>query len=261
MQPELEPSLRPRRKQRRGLLSDRQALAAVLSIEPTRRLSLLAAVAVLGLLAYLCIAPAFYVESATMVGNTRNSDDVLYALSGIGGRQIFQIDAEEVAMRLETLRDVQHAVVRAELPNRVEIRIQETPLVLVWESSALTTAIDEAGHGAALPENTEGLIRVRDESAMLTDAAMSLPVEVVTAARRIGVQFPGPLIYREAIGFIYVNPDGWEIWLGRDGKDVEAQHARLEAVAPGLREGGSEIALIDLRFERNWYYRTKGAAP
>lgn len=261
MQPEIESSLRPRRKRRRELPRDRQALATLLAIEPTRRISLLLALAILGFLGYLCIAPGFYVASAALAGNTRNSADLLFAASGIDGRHIFQIDADAVALRLESLRDVQNATVRTALPNRVEIQIQETPLALIWETSALSTAIDVAGHRAALPESSAGLIRVRDETTRYSDAASNLPVELVNAARLIAARFPGPLIYREPIGFIHVSPEGWEIWLGRDGKDVQAQHARLEAVTPGLREGGSEIALIDLRFERNWYYRTKGAAP
>jgi len=101
----------------------------------TRRLASLAlAIAELGGLAALLLAPAFTVRSVGVNGNSRLTADQVRAIARIGNGPVFLVDPAAVRRRLEASAWVRTASVSPQLIDRVTIQIEE------WQPVALYRA-------------------------------------------------------------------------------------------------------------------------
>ena len=105
----------------------------------TRRLASLAlAIAELGGLAALLLAPAFTVRSVDVSGNSRLTTDQVLTIARIGDGPVFMVDPTAVRRRLEASAWVRAAWVTPQLVDRVSIQIEE------W----LPVALYRAGSGS-----------------------------------------------------------------------------------------------------------------
>ena len=262
--PELGASLTAARRRRRQPREGDPlgTFAASVATHRSRLVSAVgAALVALGLI-YLALSPRYYVHGAEILGAARLDGDALYRASGVEGRHIFHVDQRQVAQRLEALDSVQRARVVSTLPNRVAIRIDETPLALIWETPGGRVAVDAGGRLEPPPSESAGLLVVRSDLNPTQPPSRGIDADRLRAAIAFGQAFGSPLTFRDGAGFVHVTPEGWEVWLGEDADIAQTQRHRLDALRPVLVERARlrPVEMVDLRFDQ-WYYRLHGETP
>lgn len=222
------------------------ALAAVLILSPV------------ALVHWLATSPRFAIAHVEVAGLSRLSDAEVRAAAGIeGGQNLFRLDPEAVALRLQRLPRVRRVDVIRSLPNRVTLLVEERRPFALAVSGGRLYWLDE--EGAVLgPE----LRAVTPELPVLTGVGRSGSGDGTPSAERsrAAVAFlrtvlrtAGPLAERVSEidagrpdGPVLYTVDGIEVRLGLEA--WEERLGRLEGVLAQLQAEGEAVESIDLRF-------------
>jgi cell division septal protein FtsQ len=207
-------------------------------------------------LRWLLTSPRFAVEAVEVSGASRLSEEELLAAAGIRpGENLFRLDPEAVASRLEKVPAVRHARVIRALPNRVTLVVEERqPFTLVHVELGQLSWIDEEGvpfapePRAVAPELPvlSGLTLEEPSSAGRMQAALALLRSLLRSGSELRREISEIDVSR-AEGLVLYTVDGVEVRLGNDWR--EEQLARLEGVLAEVALRKEPVASIDLRFK------------
>jgi hypothetical protein len=206
---------------------------------------------------YIAFSGAYKVHGAAVSGNQRVSARAIYEASGLQGASIFALDTAAAERRIMALDGIRQARVRAALPARVAIAVEETRPALLWQSDGAVVAVDEGGLALPAPADPAGLARVRELGTTLRAPGERIDPALVDAALSFAARF-GDLTYRPGVGFATTTPEGWEVRLGTDGRLAPRQVTLLEAARAQLAGRGEPVAFLDLRYVSRPYYRLRG---
>lgn len=243
------PAVRPRG---RTLTTDMLRLAA--SRAPSRVAATACSVLLALLLPVLLWGPRFRVQAVQVEGVQGLARDPLVRESGIVGRSAFLVDPAETARRIAALPGLAGAALDLRLPRHAVLTVAELPPVLLWQDGESRLAIDAGGGLRPATEGDASLPSVVDRSGQLAGKIDCLPAPLVSQALTFAERF-GPLELRSDVGFVARSPEGWEVWLGRDGSLAEQQALLLDAERGALARREIPIRLLDLRFPSRPYYR------
>lgn len=221
----------------------------------------LAAVLILSQVAlvhWLATSPRFAITHVEIAGLSQLSDAEVRAAAGIeAGQNLFRLDPEAVALRLQRLPRVRRVDVIRSLPNRVTLLVEERRPFALAVSGGRLYWLDEEGTvlgpelRAVTPElpvltgfgrsgsgdGTPSAERSRAAVALLrtllrTAGSLAETVSEIDAGRP-----DGPVLYTVDGIEVRLGPEAWEERLGR-----------LEGVLAQLQAEGEAVESIDLRF-------------
>ena len=215
-------------------------------------------------------SPRFAVAVVEVRGAGRISPGAIIDASGIApDANIFRVDTQEVARRIEAIPEIRRADVIRSWPNRVTVIVEERrPFTLVH--AGRLHWIDEEGiplgmeRRAVAPQapvisglTPEELAEMREKPSPRARMAISLIRTLLRKGSPLTAQISeidvsrpdGPLLY---------TVDGVEVRLGTE--NWESRLGRLEGVLGQLAAAPEPVASIDLRF-RDQVVLNRGASP
>jgi cell division septal protein FtsQ len=204
----------------------------------------------------LFTAPMFYVSGVEVRGNAMIGADEIFSASQLHGLSIFWVDTETVRKQIEALPEVKSAQVRAVLPARVIITLEERAPQIAWQSGAATWWIDAEGVVIAPRGALEGRVVVTDVDASPVEAGQVLPTSLLASVNSLRALLPGlsEMLYSREHGIGFRTGEGWPVYVG-DGQDLESKLTVLKALRKHLLERGITPAFIDVQYPQRAYYR------
>jgi cell division septal protein FtsQ len=217
--------------------------------------SLLLAISLASVIAYLFISDAFYVYEAAAYGNSLVSAKEIYQSSEVQGYSIFFIEPHQVEDEIRSLPDVREAKVQLGLPNQMIVEVRERQARVIWQTGQERYGVDE--DGTILPlRGDEPFVSIADLDATPRRVGDHIGLEIVMAAERYNTLLPEvrQFDYSQQHGLSLVNEYGWRIRLG-NGEDAEVKVSIMKALVQRLAAQASVVEFIDLRFQESPYYR------
>ncbi|RME46615.1 MAG: FtsQ-type POTRA domain-containing protein [Caldilineae bacterium] len=213
----------------------------------------------LWILYLLFTSDAFYVYGAQIEGNHILSDGEIYAAAAIEGWSVFWVNPRQVRANLEALPNVKEARVRVALPARVTIEVAERQPEVVWQTGDTAWWIDN--EGTFVPPRADGganqnRLRIIDLDNRPVQANDRIDLTIVRGAQIVREHKPevSELYYTQAIGLVYVTPEGWPIYLGDSGQ-MAAKIRVAEAVRTDLLARNVSPLFVDVRNPRRVVYQ------
>ncbi len=216
-----------------------------------------ATVAVFGVIAafvYVFITPDFYIYNADIQSARYTPADQIYQQAAINGFSAFFIDPAQVAGRLEQLPHVRHAVVRLNLPNRVQILVEEREPTLLYQVANDVKWVDDDGVMAPVVADQKGLPRLIDDAAAARRDERHLDPALLQAIRQIATNVPqvNTFRYEAPYGLFFISPEGWRVYLG-NADDMANKLATWEAIRPQLLKQKARVQEVDLRYHTPYW--------
>ncbi len=168
---------------------------------------------------------------------------------------IFTLDVDQVAARVQLLPRVKRARVRLGLPNRAVIFIIERDPVLLYVREGELWGVDEEGHLFPLGDDIRtDLPALLDDDASASDGH-TMDARLVQAVVQLHQKAPDlkEFRYRREYGLYFLSPEGWRVYLG-DAQQMEAKLARWETIHRQLLRQKRPVQDVDLR-SRHIYVR------
>ena len=224
-----------------------------------RMFSLLLAIALAFLIAYVFVSDAFYVYGAIVRGNSVVSPEEIYGLSEVDGYSIFFIESRQVEAAIHTLPDIRDVKVQLGLPSELIVEVEERQAEVMWETGQERYGVDEEGRILSLPEGVDPSISVRDLDGTPRRPGQHVDPQIIAAASRFSTLLPGvrDFDYSQQYGLSLMDEHGWRIHLG-NGEDAESKVATMTALVHRLASQGAAVEFIDLRFQESPFYRLAG---
>jgi cell division septal protein FtsQ len=256
----------------------RRASAGVTAVRAGALLVLLAAVA--GLYG-LAASSAFSVHKTEVTGATwTSSDEILAALAIPSGQNLFTVNAEALAHRLDGIPAVRSVHVTVALPDQLTVAVTEREALVVWEAAGHRYLVDTTGLlfaelGDTPPDAAAKLPVITDERATTQPLAVGSTLDPVTldAALRLGSLVPADvgssasglaIKVDDADGFTLSSvPGGWDAVFGfftptlRTTDLIPGQVRLLRSLLYGREAKVGRIILAD---ERSGTYLPRGSA-
>lgn len=207
-----------------------------------------------------------YADSVSFKGATYLTHDDLFPMTGTNGWNVFWLRPEDIRENVMQHPYVVNADVRIDLPNRIDVLVQEPDPIAVWMTDLGPMWI--LADGAVLP------IRVPEGSTLsaqlLTDDGRDLPTlvdmqrgakavdrldeavdsDVLNTALALTARVPEltSVRYNRGIGINFGLPDSpyWIYW--GDGAGMDDKLTRLAMAQRMLDDGELTGQVIDLRF-------------
>jgi len=153
-------------------------------------------VALLGLLVYISADERFYVYSARVAGARHIEPAAIYEAAGMHEQNIFWIRPKQVEQSIQQLPGVRAAHVRAALPARVTITVDEREPVILWRATAQGRDWWVDQQGVVLPyhgdPNAESTVWVVDYTERKLEVGEQIkPLELVGSVRALAAGLPG----------------------------------------------------------------------
>ncbi|MCW5839206.1 MAG: FtsQ-type POTRA domain-containing protein [Anaerolineales bacterium] len=209
-------------------------------------------------------SPGFTVARVELQGAERVNANAINNALGIAGQSIFRI---EPAKLLATLRaqfpELERVSISVGLPGSVTVTVKEREPLIVWEQAGLSLWMDAAGVAFMPQGDASGLIHVTaldappslsnntPESHQLIRPEM---VFVIQALQRIAPE-GSPLVYDPKMGFGWSDPQGWQVFFGQDGKDIDQRLAIYLKMLDELKARRLVPTLISVAQLHAPYYR------
>jgi cell division protein FtsQ len=197
-----------------------------------------------------------YRENVQVRNLTYLDADTLYQAAEVDGWNIFWLRANDIRQRLLALPYVADATVKIQLPNQVELVIQEQQPVALWVTEQEQRWVMPSG--AALPirdQRGAHLLQIIDPHGEAQALAQTTPVidrTVLQSALTLLEKFPEltQLRFNRDYGLNFNLPGAatWVYW--GDGEKMETKFANLMAVQKLIAAGKENPQLIDVRFDR-----------
>jgi cell division protein FtsQ len=201
----------------------------------------------------------FRVHGVNVAGASTLDQTTVINVSGVLGKQIYEVNPGDADAALQRLPIVQSAQVRRRWPNRVDIAIQERKPWGTWQIGGVNYLID--GDGVVLDiVSAPQPLNVRE-----LDAAPGLRpgdrvnVDAVHTARVLVDQLPNTIAqqvarleYSTEDGLGLLTDQGVQVRLG-DSQSLDYKLAVWQAI--NAKVGAKNIHLLDLRSVDRPYYR------
>jgi hypothetical protein len=218
----------------------------------------------------------FQVRSVRVQGNVLLSKAEVESTAEVIGANVFWIDRKQVAARLQSLPLVQHADVKASLPDAVEVTLVERQPAAFWVSGDHSYLVDREGvilkavdvdtqqaracAGQPCDPRLAPLPTVAQvDGQPLTPGDRVDASALVTSARlaqllpTVGVE-PLSFEWSQDTGLEVPTRDGWRARF--DGQEnVEQQVETLRSVRDELARTNLPVQLVDVRFGDRPYFR------
>jgi hypothetical protein len=207
------------------------------------------AIACAAALLALLTAPVFQASAAQVRGNQRVPAEVIRAAAGVEQRNVFAIQPQRAASRIEALPGVAAAEVHVRLPDQVLVDVREHTPFVAWQ--AVTTTIWLAEDATALPAvGDPPALSLVDEAGAAGDPGGRLRPQVLADLKALRAARPDltRLYYGAAEGLYFRSPENWTVYLGSQG-DIAAKLALLQAVRREVAPKLGNLEIVDLRFE------------
>ena len=209
---------------------------------------------------WLSTSPRFAVTRVEVRGAARLAGQELLAAAGIPpGQNIFRLNPEAVALRLETVPGVRRAQVIRELPDRVTLVVEERqPFTLVSMDGRLHW-LDEEGtllapEPRAVAPGLPLLSGLSPEEFGSDRAPASERAVLAIGLLRALLRSGSPLLPRlseivagRSDGWVFYTMEGTEIRLGSE--EWEERLVRLEGLLDQITSRKEPVEYVDLRFK------------
>ena len=241
----------------------------------------------------LLYTPAFQVEVLEVEGLQRLTLEEVNSVLNVSGESIVKIDPEELHAELQTaFPELSSIQVRVFLPARVKVDVLErTPLISWVQSDSNGNSeekwVDQEGFAFSPRGEVGSLIRVETNVDISTDAAIEaeglaqakasnlsnqtkvdltaikptpmLSTEMVKTLQNMATYVPAgtPILFSAEHGFGWQDPKGWQVYLGKNLKDISQKLVIYQKLEESLAEQGIEPSLISVEFLHAPYYRTE----
>lgn len=218
---------------------------------------------------WLSTSPRFAVARVEVRGAMRLAGSELLAVAGIPpGQNLFRLNPETVAARLEEIPGVRRARVIRELPDRVTLVVEERqPFTLTVMGGRLHWLDEEGALFAPEPRAVApGLPLLSGLSPEDLGSGRTPASDRVVAAiglLRALLRSGSPLLPRlseidagRPDGWVFYTVEGTEIRLGSER--WEEQFARLEALLDQISSREKPIEYVDLRFKDLVVFKPRG---
>ncbi len=232
------------------------------------RLASFILVLMLGTAIYLAWgSPTFCVTEAQVNGAARLSPAEINAALDISGQPIFMLRPDEIAARLRlTYPELAGAQVTIGLPNQVQVRVTERQPVIMWQQGSGYTWVDATGVAFHPRGQVDGLIPVvalaappggspspDDPYSPPPYVAPDLVKAVLTLAPNVP---PGSsLIYDPLNGLGWTDSRGWQVYFGKNPKDMVTKLRVYQALVDSLSARGLSPIFISVVHAEAPYYR------
>ena len=197
---------------------------------------------------------------------------------GIGGQNIFLLDAGDLTTRIEALPLVDSVNVSKQLPNLVVITVAERTPVILWQTQHGTFSVDNKGVVIAPASDTSGadrLVTVMDVSkgvaqqihpgSLLNAANIAFATQLNTQLQHVSGVTSFTLRYDVIPGqgghgsFIVVSSNGWLAYMGSadEANPLDNRLIELQQILHLAQQKQLNLATIDLRFGLRPVYTLK----
>lgn len=212
-----------------------------------------AALVALGLIALVTLGfvdSRFYVQTADIQGVQHSPTSQIYQQAGIDGYSIFWVNALQAAQRIEQLPYVKHAEVRAALPNRVRIKVEERVPVAIWHVNGQDQWVDVEGVTMPVADQNIGLpvFTDLDGSSVRTDGGIEPPLVRSVDALRRSLPEVNEFAYDRFNGLQFRLSSGTAVLLGKP-EGLARRVEELLVLQGSLASLGQMPLEIDWRFE------------
>ncbi|HUF37931.1 MAG TPA: FtsQ-type POTRA domain-containing protein [Anaerolineales bacterium] len=259
-------------------------LPAMPFVRPSWRwLSATIAAGLVALLGLFWSHPVFMIGTIEVEGLQRLEAREVHLVIGLRDVPIFTVDPAVMEHDLLLAFPEFAAVeVRVGLPNRVMIRVEERQPVLGWRNEQGLVLVDEAGvsfparglvneagedtaaGGSRLPivEAPDLIMDVTGDEAPAQDlnpyiGRQLLTPDLVAAILTVTQKAPAnaAILYDPDHGIGWLDPAGWVVYFGTDGRDIGAKLEMYAAIVLDLTARGIRPGMISVEFLHAPYYR------
>ncbi|MCP4166764.1 MAG: FtsQ-type POTRA domain-containing protein [Chloroflexi bacterium] len=203
---------------------------------------------------YVFASIDFWVYSAHVEYNRYTPAHQIYKQAGIHGYSIFFVNPGKVRERLIALDHVRDAVVAAQLPASVRIRLIEREPSIQYQVLGERRWIDEEGYITPAADDREGLIELIDNDSAASKDGRTIDVEVLRAIQHITKRLPQVTTFRyqQPFGLYFISPEGWQVYLGA-ADAMDDKLANWESIRKRVLQERTDVNEVDLRYERPYW--------
>ncbi len=203
---------------------------------------------------YVFASIDFWVYSAHVENNRYTPAHQIYKQAGIHGYSIFFVNPGKVRERLIALDYVRDAVVDAQLPASVHIRLIEREPSIQYQVLGERRWIDREGFITPAADDREGLIELIDDDSAASKDGRTIDVEVMTAIQHITKRLPRVTMFRyqQPFGLYFISPEGWQVYLGT-ADAMDDKLANWESIRKRVLQERTDVHEVDLRYERPYW--------
>jgi hypothetical protein len=223
------------------------------------------------------------VKSVEAVGLKRLTVGDLNAVMGTFGASVFTLDQNSLKKSLEqAFPEFSKISVKVNLPANVKVIVTERNPIIAWTQDDTEVWLDAEGISFPPRGNPENaLVRVEghgtppglDTTTALSDVQnlppgvptsinpsiprISLGADLIASILSLGAKMPADtlLVYDSEHGLGWNDPNGWEVYFGREDQDMEMKLVVYQTLVEHLQSEGIQPALISVEYVHAPYYR------
>jgi cell division septal protein FtsQ len=203
-------------------------------------------------------SPLVLVGAIAIGGNDLVADNEILGGLDVEGVNVFTVRTSRLESILKTDPAIDGAQVRARLPGKIEVQVEEREPVVVWVAQRPVLADDA---GLTLRDGSRlDLPIIYAPDAPVVEVGSRVDADAVRMARvlakaldAMGVRAPR-LEYRATSGMTVIPADSPRIALGF-AEDIDAKLAAYAAIKTHLEQTKTPASLIDVRFLERPYFR------
>jgi hypothetical protein len=230
--------------------------------------------------------PSFQVYSVKLIGARRLTSEELISGLALTGMRVVEIVPQQITNDLIiAFPDLSAVKVQVALPAKLTVTITERIPVIAWQQNDRLQWIDQQGYAFPPRGESEGIVLVQaqgdppqpipaiEETAVTatpspnTTAAAAAKVvkpagpfldpELVSAIIALGPQVPPntPVVYDPQYGLGWNDPEGWQVFIGKDISDIQIKLAQYRAIVEQVKQQGIQPLLISVEFPYAPFYR------
>ena len=236
-----------------------QRLTMSWAVDRAKVLSLVCLAVLMWLLFYFFTSERFFVYGVELSGNQFVSVEEIFEQSDLDSLSIFFVHPSEVSQRLLELANIKGAQVTVRLPNRVAITVTERSPQVIVKIKGLEYWVDSEGIILPARGHLEQAIVVVVEDDIDLKPGDSFDVEALHTAQQLHELLPevSRVAYSQATGVSVTADQGWSVVFG-NSENLPAKVAIYSSLMKRLGREGTEVAVVDLRYEGKPYYRMRG---
>ncbi|MFQ3645556.1 MAG: FtsQ-type POTRA domain-containing protein [Anaerolineae bacterium] len=212
-------------------------------------------------LVFFYTSSVFYVRSIAVGGLKYLTKEEVFAFADIANMHIFWVNPQQVRANLLRSPSIADARVRITWPPQmVHIILEEREPAIVWEQGGAAVWVDVQGRIMAQRVDRPDLLVVQ-ASEFVPEGPMSdrgrVSPELVLGALQLQTLIPTVtrLRYEPAKGLGFVDPGGWQVWLGT-GQHIAEKVAIYRAIAADLMARGIQPGEVNVA-DPDYPYYTK----
>jgi len=221
-------------------------------------------VVLLGLLYTLWNSSTYQVPYASVTGIQRLTTEEVNTVLDVAGKSIFMVEPNRLVENLqEAFPELYNIAIHVQFPSNVVVTVEERQPVLAWQQDGLTLWVDESG--VAFPPRGEAAVSVIVEA---FDSPETVPAEgeapriflspdLIPAILQVGESAPPEthLLYDTEHGLGWRDPQGWQVYMGLDGEQMETKLQVYQVLEETLQQGGITPAFVSVEYVDAPYYR------